>query len=154
MKIHVFLCSILMVLGFMVQGCAVNPVTGEQQTAGNTLNRAPEHKFTISGTYTIPTHIGDFSLYAIYYWQDEAYYRPFEDEYSRAKPWDRTDARIMYHTPDYKWRVALEFNNIFNQPGIMDVTVDGLDDGVNDYSRRHWEIIDPFTWGLEVSYHF
>lgn len=127
-----------------------DPVTGEIQCEGNPLNRAPEHKFAISGNYTIPSNIGDFSLYVIHYWQDETSYRPFGDDFSIAKPWAKTDARIMWHTPDYKWRVGLDFSNIFNQPGVQDIAVDGVD----PLHYRSFAIIGPFGVSIEISHYF
>jgi len=134
------------------------PDKGIQNLEGKELNRAPKHKFAVSGTYTIPTNIGDFVLYASHYWQDEAYYRPFNLEIDKSKAWAKTDARIMYFTPDRKWRVALEASNIFNQPGIQDVTVAGQawtdeDTGeYHDYVYRSHYIIAPLQVSLEVSY--
>jgi len=134
------------------------PDKGIQDLEGKELNRSPKHKFAVSGTYTIPTDIGDFVLYANYYWQDEAYFRPFNLPIDKSKAWAKTDARIMYFTPDHKWRIALEFSNIFDQPGIQDVSVGGQawtdeDTGeYHDYVSRSYYIIAPFQASLEVSY--
>jgi len=128
------------------------PEKGIQDLEGNELNRAPKNKFAISGTYTIPTNMGDFVLYVNYYWQDETYYRPFNLEIDKAKAWDKTDARIMYFTPDHKWRVALDFSNIFNQPGVQDLGIGGQAGTGYDYVYRTWTTIAPFQMSMEVSY--
>jgi len=135
-----------------------DPDAGLQDLSGNELNRSPKNKFAISATYTVPTNIGDFSLYVNYYWQDETYYRAFNLDIDRAKAWEKTDARIMYFTPDRKWRIALDFNNIFNQPGILDVSIGGeawTDETTGeriDYRTRNNYIIAPFIASIEVSY--
>lgn len=98
---------------------------GDQQLAGNPLSNSPEHQFALSGTYTIPTDIGDFSLYAIYYWQDDAYFRAFSTWLSHAEDWDRLDTRLMWNSADYKWRATLYVKNLFDEIGLFNSIVGG-----------------------------
>ena len=126
---------------------------GDQQLAGNPLTNSPENKFAVSGTYTIPTRMGDVSLYAIYYWQDEAYFRPFGTWREHAKAWDRVDTRLTWQSSDYRWRATLFVKNVFDQIGIFSVVVGGP-------YENFWRIAGdwntgataPRQFGLEMSY--
>jgi len=120
----------------------------EMDRSGNTLTGSPEHKVAISGTYTIPTNIGDFSLYAIYFWQSEVYFRPFNTWRSRAKEWDRVDARLSWFSTDYKWRVGLYVKNIFETHGLYNITVGGPFEGF----WRLAGVTPPMQCGIEISY--
>ncbi|MEE8397798.1 MAG: TonB-dependent receptor, partial [Desulfobacterales bacterium] len=98
---------------------------GNQQLSGNPLASSPEHKLAVSGTYTIPTDIGDFSLYAIYFWQDDAYFRPFATFRSHVDSWDRVDTRLAWNSTDYKWRATLYIKNLFDEIGTFSSIVGG-----------------------------
>jgi iron complex outermembrane receptor protein len=130
-----------------------DPTKGRQQLAGNPLTNSPEHKVAISGTYTVPTDIGDFSLYAIYYWQDGAYYRPFATWREHAKGWDRVDTRLMWNSTDYKWRVSFYAKNLFDDIGVLDSIVGGPYENfwrlAGDWNAA---VTPPRQFGIELSY--
>jgi iron complex outermembrane receptor protein len=123
---------------------------GEQDLEGNRLNRTPEHKFAVSGLYTLPTEIGDFSLYLFYHWMDEMYYRPFNLEYGKGAAYGRLDGRLMWHSTDRKWRVAFAVDNITNEPGVVKVNVEDVEPN----PTRNYVLIPPLRYALEVSWHF
>jgi iron complex outermembrane receptor protein len=116
--------------------------------SGNRLNRTPEHKFAGTIAYTIPSNYGDFVLSGMYFWQGETYHRPYMTWRDRAKPWDRTDVKVQWHSVDYKTRITLSVNNVFNSAGIYDYGVDGPYTGYQRTAAR----IAPMVYVLEISY--
>lgn len=131
----------------------VDLAAGDQQLAGNPLTNSPEHKFAVSGTYTLPTDIGDFSLHGIYYWQEDVYFRPFSTWRSHAGAWDRADTRLMWRSKDYKWRASLYVKNIFDEIGITQIVVGGPYENFWRLSGD-WNTgaTPPRQYGIEFSY--
>ncbi|MEE8399861.1 MAG: TonB-dependent receptor [Desulfobacterales bacterium] len=129
------------------------PLKGFQDLSGNPLTNSPEHKFAISGTYTIPTDIGDFSVYAIYFWQDEVFYQPFATSSSRAAAWDRVDTRLAWNSTDYNWRISLYVKNAFDEIGYYGMIVGGPYEGYWQLAGD-WDagVTPPRQFGVEVSY--
>jgi len=120
--------------------------------SGNRLNRTPEHKLSLSAAYTLPTDIGDFVLYGICYWQDEAYYRAFGTKYDRAPDYGRADARLSWRSPEGHWEIASFVKNISESDGYTDMSVTGPSDtGV--YTRTA-AVMAPRRFGIEVTYQF
>jgi len=137
---------------------AYDPVTEKNEdVAGRRLPIAPEHKINLQGSYTYPTDIGDFVFRAAYSWQDKMTSNFFGYWYSWTKPWDRVDAELMWFSPDYKWRVTLWGKNIMDHRTATFVTgsVDTDQPEPKDIyllTTRDEYYMDPFTFGVEVSY--
>lgn len=120
--------------------------------SGSQLNRTPEHKISLSATYTLPTDVGDFALHGVYSWQDETYYRAFGTELDKAAEYDRTDARLSWQSPEDHWEVSFYLSNAFESDGYADMEISGT---VRDNTlRRTATVISPRRFGLEVTYQF
>lgn len=120
--------------------------------SGHHLNRTPEHKISLSATYTLPTDVGDFALHGVYSWQDEAYFRAFGTELDKAAAYDRMNARLSWRSPEDHWGVALYLSNASESDGYADMEISGT---VRDNTlRRTAMVISPRRYGLEITYQF
>ena len=121
---------------------------------GNTMALSPKHKVTLSASYVYPTDIGDFILRGTYMWQDETVFDMYCRPYDWAKPWDRLDANLIWNSPDYKWQVNLYGKNVFDHASVTYIgsALKGNAKTIYDLSSLTHSIVDPFQFGVEVSY--
>ena len=121
---------------------------GMQNLAGNQAPYAPEHKFTVNVTYTLPTDIGDFTAHGIYFWQDEFYSSAFNTVERLTEGYDRIDVDLSWNSPAYKWRVTLWAKNALDD----DIRVSKTLSSSADHYVQTDTYADPRYMGIDVSY--
>ncbi len=113
---------------------------------GNQLKNSPEHKLAVGATYTQPTEIGDFSAHASYFWRDTTETSTTNNWYGHAPAFGKMDARIWWNSPDYKWRISLSVDNVFEEEGVRRADEEPI------MRLRRVYMIAPRITTLEITY--
>jgi len=121
---------------------------GSQNLNGSQAPYAPEHKFTVNLTYTLPTDIGDFTVHGIYFKQTEFYSSAFNTIERLTDGYDRMDADISWNSPGYKWRVTLWSKNLMDDEILMSKTLSSSAD--HYVTTQSWA--DPRYIGIDISF--
>jgi iron complex outermembrane receptor protein len=86
---------------------------GLDDFSGKELSRSPRWKYTISGDYEIP--IGRFGTvipHVQYTWQDDTYFRVFNRDFDLQEAFHKTDAKLMWESPEQRWTAEVFVENI------------------------------------------
>jgi iron complex outermembrane receptor protein len=86
---------------------------GRDDYSGNQLSRSPEIKWNISGEYDIPLgRFGTLTPGIQYAWQDDAYYRVFNQDFDKQEAFHTTNLRLAWTSPEQRWDGEVFVNNV------------------------------------------
>jgi iron complex outermembrane receptor protein len=92
--------------------------------SGNELSRAPEWKVTLSAEYEFPIgRFGSLTPRIHYAWQDDTYFRVFNRDYDLQEAYHRTDAKVLWNSPEERWTAELFVENIEDEDDTSYVLV-------------------------------
>ena len=115
---------------------------------GFDLTRSPRHRFTLWFNYAWP--LGDAGMVdfmSLYAYTDEQYHDVLNIPINQAPSFERWDARVSWHSPTKKYRVAAFVNNITNELGIEDQNTGPI-------FGRHASTSAPRSWGVQLQMQF
>jgi outer membrane receptor protein involved in Fe transport len=99
-------------------------VNGLDDYSGNTLSRAPEWKFTLTGEYEIPLgRFGAITPRVQYTWQDDAYFRAFNKDFDFQEAYHLTDAKLIWTSPEQRWSAEIFVQNIEDEAAKQNILV-------------------------------
>jgi len=125
--------------------------TVEEDLSGNSLNRAPEHKFGLNAAYDISLgDMGDLTLVGVYSWVDEMYTDVFNSENGKLDDWDRIDLRAVWRAPEDNLAVTAFVKNL---SGDREATDASRGTATDDFQRSE-AVTDPRMYGIAVNYNF
>jgi len=116
--------------------------------SGKQMQNVPRNRFSVIATYTIPTDIGEFALSANYYWIDELWTRPYQTWREYTKPWDIVNARVMWNSPAFTWRITAYVDNVFDSAQRIGTGIGGPYQGY----KRYGSVNPPREYGIELSF--
>jgi iron complex outermembrane receptor protein len=123
----------------------------EVDVSGNSLNRAPENKFSAVASYWLPLgDAGSLTFSGIYSWVDEMYTEPFNTERARLDSWGRTDVRVTWVSAAESLAVTAYVKNIEDEREATDASLGTTEDG---FTVRN-ELTDPRMYGVRLTYSF
>mgnify|MGYP000332421693 CR=1 FL=1 len=125
-----------------------NPVL--EDLSGNRLNRIPEHKYSLSGIYSLPFLTGELSLLASYSWTGEMYTSQFNTDIDRLDNYDRINLRATWVSSDERVSIVGFANNVGDTRGALTVTAETQANG----GAVTKTFTTPRTFGAKVNYHF
>lgn len=136
------------------QGCLVDPLAAPGNTnlidpSGNTLNKAPKHKFAAVANHVIPVQSGEFSLTATYAYVGSQFYSVFNNPESKVKSYDRVDGRISYFDGDDRFQVHAYIRNAFDNESATGSSSSG-----SPYFSISRSYNAPRTFGAELQVNF
>jgi iron complex outermembrane receptor protein len=82
---------------------------GLDDYSGNQLSRSPEWKMTFSAEYEIT--LGELGSVQ-YTWQDDTYYRVFNRDFDLQEDYHKTDAKLIWDSPERRWTAEVFVENI------------------------------------------
>ena len=126
------------------------PDLGIQDLSGNQIIQTPEHKINLSFSYTVPTNIGDFTMWGGYSFMDEQHNRPYGNPRDLAPSYERIDARLTWQDPTHQWEFAVWGKNLVNEPAYQDIDAFGAGYGW----ARGGIIGQPRLFGVTIRYLF
>ncbi len=86
---------------------------GLDDYSGNKLSRSPKWKYTISAEYEIPLGRFGFLTPRIQYtWQDDVYFRAFNQDFELQKDHHLTDIKLVWTDTESVWEVEAFIQNI------------------------------------------
>jgi outer membrane receptor protein involved in Fe transport len=81
--------------------------------SGNELSRSPELKITLGAEYSIPIGAyGSLTPRVHYTWQDDTYYRVFNRDFDLQEKYHKTDAKLIWSSPEQRWTAEVFVENI------------------------------------------
>jgi iron complex outermembrane receptor protein len=87
--------------------------------SGNELSRSPKWKATLRGEYEIPLgRFGSLTPHVQYTWQDDTYFRAFNQDFDLQEAYHKTDAKLLWQSPEQHWSAELFIENIENEAVI------------------------------------
>ena len=117
--------------------------------SGNVLSRAPKFKVTVGAEYTIYTsEYGSFTPRIQYYWQDDAFYRAFNDPLDEQQTYHLTDVKLSWRSPEERYSLELFVNNIEDDSVFQNVLVGPAE--VSSPSLAWYGA--PRTWGIRAGF--
>ena len=100
------------------QGCLVDPLAAAGANlvdpSGNTLNKAPKHKFAAIANHIVPVKNGEFSFSATYAYVGSQFYSVFNNASSKVGSYDRVDGRISFFDGQDRFQVHAFLRNAFD----------------------------------------
>ena len=117
--------------------------------SGNELSRSPEWTLTLGASYDIYLgRYGRLTPRIQYYWQDDTYYRVYNDRGDLQEAYHLTDVGLTWHSPQENWTVEgfvtnLEDDNVYQNVLIGPSTLES--------PQNAWYGA-PRIWGLRVGY--
>ncbi len=92
--------------------------------SGNQLSRSPEWKFNVWAEYEIPLgRWGTLTPRIQYVWQDDTYFRAFNQSFDLQEDFHQTDAKLVWRSPEGRWEAEAFVLNIENEAPKMNVLV-------------------------------
>jgi iron complex outermembrane receptor protein len=117
--------------------------------SGNPLIQAPENKFYLNASYSIPTaSMGEWVFSGSYAWVDERQYDVFNTPETRADSYYRLDGMVTWFSPSAAWRVILSGRNLTDEE-----TYTSLNRLNGTGALTAWPNA-PRTYSLEVQFDF
>ncbi len=126
---------------------------GLQDLSGKKLSRAPEWKYNIGAQYGVPLpggNLGSLTLRVDFSWVDDHYFRAFNLETDKQSAYHRTDAKLMWESPDGQWYGELFVRNIEDEDVVGEMVIYGS--GFAD--NRGSIFLPPRTCGVQIKYFF
>lgn len=135
-------------------GCLVDPLAAAGDTnlvdpSGNTLNKAPKHKFAVIGNHSIPFDAGSLSLTATYAYVSGQQYSVFNYDETRVDGYSRFDARVSWYDDDNSFQIHAYLRNAFNTAAATSSTISGA-----PYFQVNRSFNAPRTFGIELQTNF
>ncbi len=135
-------------------GCLVDPLAAAGDTnlvdpTGNSLNKAPKHKFAAVANHTIPVKNGEFSISGTYAYVGAQHYSVFNHPTSRVESYDRVDGRISFFDEQDRFQVHAYLRNAFDTQAATGAGSSGAP--FFGISRSYNA---PRTFGAEVQVNF
>ncbi len=127
-----------------------NPELFVVNARGNQLKRIPEEKYTIWGSYELPTNIGNFTFRASYTYTGEFYDQGYESQRDLVPDRFRADASVMWRSPADNWSVRLFVNNLTDENNLRGVGT-SAESGNWRMTGAH---LAPRFYGLDIRYHY
>jgi iron complex outermembrane receptor protein len=87
---------------------------GLDNFSGNDLSRSPEWKVTLSAEYEIPlgSSYGTLTPRVQYTWQDDTYFRVFNQSFDLQEDFHQTDLKLIWTSPEDTWEVEAFIQNV------------------------------------------
>jgi iron complex outermembrane receptor protein len=118
---------------------------------GNELNRTPNNKFSLAGSYAQPIGDGALLVSGNYSWIDAQYMTVFNDPSETVDSYEQFNARIAWQPASGKYEIALFGTNLTDELSYAnDLRVSDTADGVRSNGRP----INPRIYGLEAAIYF
>jgi iron complex outermembrane receptor protein len=92
--------------------------------SGNDLSRAPEWKVTLWGEYEVP--LGDWGTLTPrvqYTWQDDTYFRAFNQDFDLQDDFHQTDIKLIWRSPEGMWEAEAFVLNVEDEAPKMNILV-------------------------------
>jgi iron complex outermembrane receptor protein len=87
--------------------------------SGNELSRSPKWKATLRGEYEIPLgRFGSLTPHVQYTWQDDTYFRAFNEDFDVQEAYHKTDAKLLWQSLEQRWSAELFVENIEDEAVI------------------------------------
>ncbi len=119
--------------------------------SGNELSRSPKWKVNLSAEYDIP--LGDWGTLTPrvqYFWQDETFYRAFNQDLDLQEKYHLTDVRVTWRSPEETWLAEVFLNNIEDDSVYQNVLVGTRLAGAPYFAWYG----PPRTWGVRIAYRY
>ena len=126
------------------------PPSPAQDLSGNRLPRSPEWELNLGVEIDFNLAGGAVNIRAEYHWQDEMYFRAFNNEDKKQDAWDVFNMRATYASADDRWRVSAFGKNLNDEQYITNLFPEAIFFGGPVMAS----IAPPRTWGVEVGYRF
>jgi iron complex outermembrane receptor protein len=97
---------------------------GLDDFSDNDLSRAPEWTFTLAAEYEIS--LGDYGWLTPrvqYTWQDDTYYRVFNQEFDLQESHHLTDLKLAWRSPEERWEAEVFITNIEDEAPKQNILV-------------------------------
>jgi hypothetical protein len=86
---------------------------GLDDYSGNELSRSPQVRYTLSADYDIPLgRFGTITPGVKYSWSDDTYYRVFNRDFDLQEAYHKTDAKLIWKSPETRWTAEVFVDNI------------------------------------------
>ena len=121
--------------------------------SGNTLPRSPEWSITLSASYTFyPANgtYGSLTPRVQYYWQDDTYYRIYNDPLDEQEAYHLTDIKLTWRSPTEAWTVETFVNNLEDDYVYQNLIIGPR---LTGSTQNAWYGA-PRTWGVRVGYRY
>ena len=116
--------------------------------AGNHLNSTPEWTADLTMRYFQPVSGGLLTYRLNYYWQDDEFFTPANNEFKGQSAYELINASLSFSTHDDRMEVTLYGDNLGNRD-YFNSTFDF--DPINGISGT---IMPPRTYGVKVAFRF
>ncbi len=118
---------------------------------GNALRNAPEFSVKVGAQYTAEIFDGyQLTARIDHFWQDDYYANEFNKPSDELTSWEQTDAQLVLAPYAGNWQLRAFAKNIFDNEDVIRRGQDGPLVG----RFRSVTVLEPFTYGLELSMSF
>ena len=124
------------------------PELGIQNLKGNPLPNSPKHMFTLSGSHSFPTAMGDLDFRVDWRWRDTAYFDPYKREVASQDSYSNVSMRGTFQPRNQNWSISAWVNNLTNKNAYITNYISLASGGF----PRNGDINDPRTYGIELRY--
>ncbi len=129
----------------------LTPFGGLDDFSGNDLSRSPKWKFTLWAEYEIPLgHRGTLTPRIQYSWQDDTYFRAFNQKFDLQEAYHLTDFKLIWRSPEQIWTVEAFIQNIEDAAPKQNILVGPREFGAPPYAWYG----PPRFYGMRVGYQF
>ena len=134
----------------------LDPVTfpnpaGKTDYGGNVLPRSPEWTITLSADYTFFLgNYGSLTPRVQYYWQDDTYYRVYNEPLDLQEAYHLTDIGLTWRSPQESWTVEGFVTNLEDDSIFQNVLIGSR---AQDSPQNAW-YGPPRLWGLRIGYRY
>ncbi len=127
-----------------------NPDLFVVNAKGDQLKRIPETKYTVWGSYALPTSVGNFTFRASYSYTGEFYDAGFESAKDLIPDRFRADASVMWRSQSDNWSIRAFVNNLTDEQNIR---------GAGTATESgNWMVtgamLDPRFYGIDIRYQY
>lgn len=124
------------------------PPSPAQDLSGNRLPRSPEWELNLGVELDFNLADGTVNVRAEYHWQDEMYFRAFNNEDKKQESWKVLNMRATYISADDGWHVSAFGKNLNDEEYITNLFAEAVFFGGPIMAS----VAPPRTWGVEVGY--
>ncbi|MCC6920236.1 MAG: TonB-dependent receptor [Alphaproteobacteria bacterium] len=129
---------------------AVVANTQQQSVVGNTPPGSPEHKFSINGSYTYESNIGDFIASATWTYRSHSFQTMFNTKQHLVEGGSLVDLRLTWNDKDSGLSIIGSVNNVFD----AEVMTGFFTDSPARLSFQSLFLEPPRQFFLEVRYSY
>jgi iron complex outermembrane receptor protein len=124
---------------------------GLDDFTGNDLSRSPRWKVTLTGEYEIPLgRFGSLTPRIQYTWQDETYFRAFNQTFDLQDAYHLTNAKLMWNSPEDTWSVELFVENIEDEAAKQNLLIGPRGFGAPPFAWYN----PPRFYGVQVGFKY